>query len=531
MKEFRFMLGIMRKYKQSIVIKVVFGVIVLSFVGTIFLVWGRGEKGLTGTDFAARVGKTNISFDEYQRYLSRLRDIYSQIYGKTLTPEIEQQMGLKKRALANLIDNTLVRNAASEMGIEVTKEDVEKEIASIPAFQKDGAFNFQIYQEMLRVKRMTPAYFEENVKDDLLVRKAKQKILEKVKVSDDEIMNAFRKQNDKVDLLYASFSPADMKGEAKVSDQEMESYLQRHQEQFKTPEQISLSYILVEPAKMNGNLNVSDEEAQTYYQRNIDKFQGKDGFLPFAEVKEKAKAAAIQDKRSKAAYEMAADAVNKNMKGGDINKAAASLGVKVVETPLFNQAAPAAQLDGDTEVLKRAFMLKEGELGGPVETPKGIYIFKIKERQPAAVPPLARIKARVEALASAEKAGDLAKKRAEEAVAKGGVEKMQETGQFGFSPQGAIPKIGTSPEMMETVFNLTAAAPLAKAPFKIGDRWYVVKLKERIAASQNEFPKQKDQIGRELLPKKQEEALSAWMKELKKKTKIEINQSLKLDEQ
>jgi len=39
------MLGIMRKYKQSMIIKGVFAVIVLSFIGTIFLIWGKGDEG------------------------------------------------------------------------------------------------------------------------------------------------------------------------------------------------------------------------------------------------------------------------------------------------------------------------------------------------------------------------------------------------------------------------------------------------------------------------------------------------------
>ncbi|HTY20950.1 MAG TPA: SurA N-terminal domain-containing protein [Geobacteraceae bacterium] len=528
------MLGIMRKYKQSVVIKIVFAVIVFSFIGTIFLVWGRGEKGLSGTDYAARVGKAKISFDEYQKYLYRLRNIYSQIYGRTLTPEMEQQMGLKKRALANLIDNALVRNAAGEMGIEVSKEEVEKEIASVPAFQKDGAFSFQLYQERLRGERMTPSYFEENVKDDLLIKKAKQKILEKAKVSDEEALQTFRKQNDRVNLLYASFSPADAKGEVKLSEQDLEGYLQRHQEQFRTPEQISLSYVVVDPAKIAAGQHVTDEEAQTFYQKNIDRFQGKDGFLPFAEVKERAKAAALQDKGAKAAYEMAADAVNKNLKTADINKAAASLGVKVTETPLFTQTAPAAQLAGETEVVKRAFSLKEGELGGPVETSKGIYIFRIKERQPAAVPPLARIRGRVEALASVEKAEELSRKKADEAIARmgkaGGLPKMEETGAFGYSPKGEIPKIGVNTEIMEAAFTLSATAPLAKSPFKVGERWYVISLKERIEANKDEFPKQKEQIKQQLLPKKQEETLSAWLKELRGKTKIEINPSLTMND-
>ena len=69
------MLGIMRKYKQSIVIKIVFCVIVLSFVGTIFLVWGRGDN-TGGGDFAAKVNGTKISLDDYQKNYYRLKGLY-----------------------------------------------------------------------------------------------------------------------------------------------------------------------------------------------------------------------------------------------------------------------------------------------------------------------------------------------------------------------------------------------------------------------------------------------------------------------
>ena len=529
------MLGIMRKYKQSIIIKFVFGLIVFSFIGTIFLVWGRGDKELSGTDFAARVGKTKITNEDYQRYLYRLRAIYTQIYGKTITPEMEQQMGLKKKALDNLIDNALLRNEAEGMGIKVTKDDVTKEIASIPAFQNNGAFDFQLYQQRLRGERMTPAYFEDSIREELLIKKVRKKIQEKVVVSDDDVLKAFRKQNDKIDLFFTSFSPAEVKGEVKLTGQDLNSYLQGHQEQFKVPEQISLSYIVLDPAKVAAKLSVTDEEAQTFYQKNIDRFQGKDGFLPFAEVKEQARAAALRDKGARQAYELAADAINKHLKTGDINAAAASFGIKVNETPLFTSAAPAAQLAGETDLIKRAFMLKQGELGGPVETAKGIYILKIKERQPAVVPPLDRIKGRVEALVVEEKARQLAQKKAEDALAqlaKGSPSlKLQETGGFGYSAKGEIPKIGVSPEMMDAAFNLTSAAPAAKTVFKIGDRWYALKLKDRVETNKEEFPKQKEQIKQALLPQKQQEILDSRMKELKAKSKVEINPALLVEQE
>lgn len=527
------MLGIMRKYKQSIIIKFVFGVIVLSFVGTIFLVWGKGDKGVTGSDYAARVGNMKIPYDEYQKYLYNMRNMYMEIYGKTITPEMEKQMGLKKIAMDYLVDNALLIQEADNTGIKVTKDEVEKDIAAIPAFQKDGVFNFQLYQDMLRSKRITPTAFEKSIKEELLIKKLRQKIQEKATVSDDEALQAFRKQNDKIDLLYTSFSPADVKGEVKLTEQDLNSYIQEHQEQFKTPEQISLSYVIVDPVRVAAKMSVTDEEVKTYFDKNRDRYQGKGGFLEFEEVKERAKAAALQTNAAREAYGLAADALNKSQKSGDINAAAAALGTKVNETPLFTLTAPAAQLAGETEVIKRAFALRTGELGGPVETAKGIYIIKIKDRQPAAVPPLARIKARVEPLAAEAMARQLAQKKAMDAMGllAGGksAQKMQETGQFGFSPKGDIPKIGASPEIMEAAFNLSVAAPVAKTAFKVGERWYVIKLKERIEMNKEEFPKQKDQIKQAMLPQKQQVVLTQWMKDLKSKIKIEINPAVQAE--
>ena len=526
------MLGILRKYKQSVVIKFVFVVIVLSFVGTIFLVWGRGEEGLGGSAYAAKVNGKKISVEDYQKSYYQLRGIYEQLNGKGLTPELEKQFGLKKLALDNLVDMVLIRNEAGRMGIKVTKDDVAAEIAKIPAFQKNGAFDFQIYQQRLKGERMTPTSFEKSVNQDLLAQKARQKVQAGVTVSDDEALQAFKKHNDKIELYLASFSPAEVRGEVKLSEQDLNAYLQAHQDKFKTPEQVSIAYCILDPAVVAGKLTLSDSEAQTFYQKNIDRYQGKGGILPYEEVKDRVKTDALLFKGARQAYEMAADAINKN-KSGDINAAAASLGVKVTETPLFTASAPPPQLAKEAEVAKRAFSIKQGELGGPVETGKGIYILKVKDRKPAAVPPLAQIRSQVEQGAAAEKAQALAKQKAGQAladIAKGSPGlKLQETGSFGYSAKGDIPKVGSVPEIIEAAFTLTPAAPVAKQPFQVGDRWYVIKLKSRTELNKEAFAREKEQIKQGLLPGKQKEALDKWLKDLKAKAKIEINQALLAD--
>lgn len=524
------MLGIMRQYKNSIVIKIVFGVIVLSFIGTIFLVWGKGDR-ITPSSYAVKVDGTTISYEEYARTYDGLRNIYRQIYGSAFTPEIEKQMGLKQAAIERLVNETLVRKAAKKMGIKVTDDELKASIATIPAFQKDGVFDYQLYQQALRGARMTPDAFEKAQKDELLIKKAQQKITDQAKVSDDDALAAFKKQNDKIELAYAAFSPAEMKKEVKLTDKDLQAYLQSHQNDFKTPAEVSVAYILVDPAKAAGPVSVTDEEIQTFYQKHMDRYQGKEGFLPLAEVKDRVKADALAEKAAKTAYERAADAVNKNYKTGDIKAAASYLKAQVSETPLFSAANPPAAFAGQPDLVKKALSLKEGELANPVETDKGIYILKAKQKKPAAVPPLEQIKAQVEQKALAAKAQELAGKKAADAATQlaknpAAVALTGSTGSFGYNAAGDIPRIGKSPEAMEGAFKLTAAAPVAPAPFKVGDTWYVLKLKNRVEAPKDEFQKTKEQIKKQLLPKKQQDAIEAWLKELRSNAKIEINPAL-----
>lgn len=525
------MLDIMRKQKDSIVIKIVFVVIVLSFIGTMFLVWGEGRSGMGGGDsaFAAKVDGQKISLEQYRNSYERIRSMYQQIYGQSIPTEMEKILNLKKVALDNLIDNLLIMKEAKNLGIKVSADEVSKAISEMPVFQKDGAFSFDLYQQLLRNNRMTATDFEEGQKSELMLKKARQSVKDKVVVSDADALAFFKKEHDKINLEFVSYSPADVMAEVKLTDAELTEYLQKNQAEFKTPEKVALSYILLDPAQHIGSTTVTEDEIQTYYQKNMDKYQGKDGVLPLNQVHDKAKSDALRQKVAKQSFELAADTLYKNIKSGDLTTIAKQLKLNTQETPLFTAVNPPAALAAEAVVVKKALELKQGELGGPVETAKGIYILKAKERKDAVVPPLAEIKGAVEQKAKTAKAVELARKKADDAAkqfsAKGTLA-TRTTGSFGYNAKGDIPTIGTSPDLMESVFKLTTAAPAAAAPVKIGASWYAVKLKERIDTPQADFDKTKEELKKKMLPKKQEEELEKWLKDLRAKAKIEINQTL-----
>ncbi len=527
------MLDFIRKKKQSMIIKVVFATIVLSFVGTMFMVWGKGDGNGGGNgSYAARVDGKNISLAEYQHSYEEIRDLYRRLYGESLSPEMEKVLGLRTVALDALIDNLLIRNEAKRMGIAVTKDDVANAISGMKVFQKDGVFNFTIYQDILRRNRMTPEDFEASTREELTVARARDKIKEQVKVTDEEALASYRKNNDSVELEFLSFAPAELLGEVKLTEAELNDFLQKNQNEFRIPEKVSISVVTLTPASLESDIAMNDEELLAFYRKNMDRWQGKDGILPFSEVKEKVRADAIRERAAKKAYEAAVEAIRKNGASGDINAIAAELKARVQDFPLFAANVPPAALAGESGVIRKVFELKQGETGGPVETPKGIYIIKVREKKPAATPPLAEVRRGVEERARLAAASGLAQKKAKDAAAmmsSGKALKTSSTGLFRYDPKGGVPGIGVAPAIMEAAFKLTASAPVATSPFVVGDRWYAVRLKQRVEADKATFESSKEEIKKGILPAKHEEALDRWVKELRGKAKIEINQALVTD--
>jgi peptidyl-prolyl cis-trans isomerase D len=457
--------------------------------------------------------------------------MYQQIYGQSIPPEMEKMLGLKKAALDSLIDSLLAMKEAKALGISVSKDDISASIEAMPMFQKDGKFSFDQYQQLLKANRMTAKDYEEGQETEVTLKKVRQSIKDKAVVTDADTLAQFKKENDKITLEYVTFAPADVAAEVNLTDADLSEYLQKNQNDFKTAEKVALSYILLDPVAFSAKTTVSEEEIQTFYQKNIDRWQGKDGIQPLSEVKDKVKADALKQKTAKQVYELAADTLFKNIKSADLSLIATALKQNVQETALFTANAPPAALAGEAAVIKKALELKQGELGGPVETAKGIYILKAKERKAAAVPALAEIKGAVMEKAKAAKAIELAKQKADDAAKKlstNGTLKTQSTSGFGYSAKGEIPEIGVSPEIMEAVFKL-AAKQAPAAAFKVGNRWCAVRVVSRTEAPKAQYDAAKEELKKKMLPKKQDEALTEWTKGLREKAKIEINPALIAD--
>jgi peptidyl-prolyl cis-trans isomerase D len=119
--------------------------VVAAFIfGFVFLDMGlggatRGSKGDDPRSYAARVNGETITYNDYERSLRQMSDMYRQAYGQQFTPEMAASMGLPKQVLDSLIDQRLLGQEASRMHLDATQEEVRKKLLSIPILPRTGS--------------------------------------------------------------------------------------------------------------------------------------------------------------------------------------------------------------------------------------------------------------------------------------------------------------------------------------------------------------------------------------------------------
>ena len=208
-----------------------------------FVLWGAGSltKGpqLVGTidgakiypaDFSrSREGiKAQVLFSYYGNF-----DAISQI--------------LKNRALVNFMawERLILLNAARDEKIDVTNDDVLAFLTSHPMFQRNGIFDKEVYSYILRnnFSVIEPRQFEELIRENLQVQLLRRQLLENVTVSEEELLEVYKKANDKVDLSYVIIDKDEFIGQDTVTSQEVKNFYQTNKNNFFEPAKVEVEYI------------------------------------------------------------------------------------------------------------------------------------------------------------------------------------------------------------------------------------------------------------------------------------------------
>lgn len=479
------MLDLLRKKQKSFILKSVFWLIIAAFVGTIFLVWGRGSDRGGNQQAALKVNDRSISYQRYQQAYSNLYDFYQKIYKERFTPELEKRLNLKGQAVESLIQRTLLLELAEKKNLQVSEKEVVEAIAQIPAFQVDGSFQRQRYLQVLQYQRVKPKEFEAQQRRQLLIKKVRQKLQENVSVSADEIRQAFKQRNAKRSLAYLQFQPDQFIDQVDVTDAGLQTYYKNNQEQFRQPERISLRYLEFNPEDYKQDILFDAEELKDYYHSHLDDYEIPEQVRArhiLLQVPQNASTKQVSQVRQKAEKLR-----QQLLKGADFAKLAQQHSDDAATKNDGGALGLLTRSDLEKPLQQAAFDLETGSLSQVVKSSKGFHIIQVQEHIQAGIKPLEEVKSQVKQRLRRSKARQQAMEKAMDAYhlnrKEGSIEQAAQrfdkaihtTGLF--TRQEAIPGIGESSSLKQKAFALHGKE-VAK-PQRVNGSVYLVSLKAR----------------------------------------------------
>jgi peptidyl-prolyl cis-trans isomerase D len=400
------MLRYLRENTGNWIIKFFLGIIIIVFV---FL--GVGSMNANKRNEVATVNDQAITFAEYRDAYQRMIQRLQQQFGNSLNDDLIKSMNVKQYAVNSLIDQKILEIEAQKLKIVVSDEELKQNLMSVKAFQKDGAFNMDLYKRVLGQNAMTPETFEAVQRNTIRNTKLQRMVANGITVGDQEARAWYSFNNTKIGIdyvvidpdsfsdllagedqiraqyddhhdLYMSepkrkvaflvFSPKDFKNQVKIDDTLVRDFYDQNQAQFTTPEQVEASHILIRVDENADGQTVSKakEEAMSIYDKAVNS-------IDFAELAK--------------AYSQGPSAAS----GGYLGRFDRKSMVKP-----FADAA---------------FAMKAGDVSQPVRTRFGWHIIKVTDKTTETVTPFETAKVQIQKELAASQLQDLAYNKAEDA--------------------------------------------------------------------------------------------------------------------
>ena len=382
------MMDSLRTAANSLVLKIIFGIIIVSFILT-------GVSGyLIGgsANYAAKVNDQEISRGQFENAFAGERNRMQQQLGDQFS-ELAANEGymknLRQQTLNRLIDEALLDQYAREIGLSISDDQVKKAIFSTPAFQNNGKFDNTRYNAIVNQMGMTPDQYAQALRNQLTTQQLINAVVGTdfmLKGEADELATLVSQQRV---VREATFDVNALAAKQQASDEEVKSYYEQNKNNFTSPEQFRVSYIKLDAAAMQEN--ATDAEIQTYYDQHQDQFT----------QPQRNRYSVIQTK-TEADAKAALDELNK---GTDFATVAKEKSTDIISAK--NGGDMGWLEEGTTpDELKNSGLKEKGQLSGVIKSSVGFLVVRLDDITPATTKPLADVRDDIAAKVKQEKALD-----------------------------------------------------------------------------------------------------------------------------
>lgn len=290
-----------------------------------------------------------------------------------------------KTILNGLIGGLITRAESDRLGL--TASDAEVAAAIREQFKpEDGKpFDLSIYEQNVTETAGSVAGFEENVRNGLSANKLRAFLSSGVTVSEEDVLNDFKRKNTKFDLSYVGVNGTELAQTITPTEQDLLQYFDNNKQSYYiSVPQKKIRYVFVNTAKIGERLDIPDADLRAEYDR-LPEDKKTSGVLgqeivlrvakPEFDAQVLAKANQLVERLKMDGSTVAEAAFADLAKGQSENAASASTGGKLKGPVKENPNNP-------TDPYQRLIDMKPGEITEPISYQGRYFILRRSEDVP-----------------------------------------------------------------------------------------------------------------------------------------------------
>jgi peptidyl-prolyl cis-trans isomerase D len=249
------MLELLRRGVKSWVVKVLLGLLVVSFA-----VWGVGD---VGAGFSTRVATVGSQTVEAQLYAATLRQEQqrNQLDATQIRPS-----GLDRFVLARMVRDAALADAARRLGVSAPDEAVARAVRAEPAFSAGGQFDPVQYAAAVRRVFPSVAAYEDTLRRGLasgLIERAAAAATPPAGLA--AALAAFEGETRRFDAVVLTV--ANLTGPEPVpTEADLAATLEADRAAFAEPERRDAAWLRVDPAALAASVEIPEDELRAAYE-------------------------------------------------------------------------------------------------------------------------------------------------------------------------------------------------------------------------------------------------------------------------
>ncbi len=370
------MLQALRERSKAWVARVIILLLIIPFA-----LWGIQEYANPNAAVSvASVNGTGIDQREFQRAYEQERQRLRSLLGKAYDQQYADEAQVKHAVVERMVEEVLIGQAATAAGLRINDAKLAEQLHAMPELLDNGIFSKGIYEQRLRAIGLTPAEFENRLRQALLSDQLNSGVTLSAVVAQRELERMIRLREQQREIGYMVLPLAQFVEEQDPGEAAISAYYLGHSEQFTVPEQVSIEYVDLAVTNLALNIVPTDADLREFYDEHAANYavQERRRVSQIVIAPDQGDTVAIDAAKAKA------ESLLQRLRKGE---AFAALAVE------FSQDAASAQQGGDLGFVARGvlpkavedalFALQPGAVSEPVQAAGGFHVLNLLEVQPA----------------------------------------------------------------------------------------------------------------------------------------------------